>query len=170
MLVRPRSTVLQLAGVELALRRVGRLVQGVIVLVWAAGALDVSWTLGDFALLGFALVGAACLFFGLFVLQATVCFWTTESLELMNTMTYGGVQSAQYPLVIYGAWFRRLFTFVIPIACVSYFPVVAILGKSDPLGTPYWLQCVTPFAGIAFLLAAIGLWRVGVRHYTSTGS
>jgi ABC-2 type transport system permease protein len=169
-LLRPRSTVLQLAGVELALRRVGRLAQGVLILSWASWTLDVSWGIGSVALLLFALAGGVCLFFGLFVLQATLCFWTTESLEMMNTMTYGGVESAQYPLVIYGDWFRRFFTFIVPLACVCYFPLIAILERTDPVGSPLWFQCAAPAAGVVFLLACFGFWRVGVARYTSTGS
>ncbi len=169
-LLRPRSTVLQLAGVELALRRVGRLLQGLVILVWASWALEMSWGVADVALLLFAILGGACLFFALFVLQATLCFWTVEALELMNTMSYGGVESAQYPLVIYGTWFRRFFTFIVPLACVCYFPIVGILERSDPLGTPYWFQCLAPAAGIVFLLVIFRAWRFGVSRYTSTGS
>lgn len=170
LLVRPRSTVLQLAGHELALRRIGRLSQGLLILVWAATSLGVAWTAGNLTLLVLAVIGGACLFFGLFVIQATVAFWTVESLELMNTMTYGGVESAQYPLAIYEAWFRRFFTFIVPLACVCYFPVIAILSKDDPLGSPLWFQRVAPLAGVLFLLATLRAWHWGVRHYTSTGS
>lgn len=170
MLVRPRSPVLQLVGYEITLKRVGRIAQGLLVLFWAAWALDVSWTLGNLALLAFALVGGACLFFGLFVFQATICFFTVEGLELMNTLSYGGVETAQYPLVIYSAWFRRFFTFVVPLAAVAYFPVIAILGREDALGSPLWLQCAAPGAGIAFLALALGAFRLGIRRYTSTGS
>ena len=46
LLLRPRSTILQLAGHELALRRIGRFVQGLIVLVWAASVLNVEWSFG----------------------------------------------------------------------------------------------------------------------------
>jgi ABC-2 type transport system permease protein len=104
------------------------------------------------------------------VVQATLAFWTTETLELMNTLTYGGVESAQYPLAIYAAWFRRFLTFVVPLACVAYFPVVAILDRPDPLGTPYWFQCAAPLFGLAFLGVALAFWGIGVRRYTSTGS
>jgi ABC-2 type transport system permease protein len=169
-LLRPRSTILQLAGVELSLRRIGRLLQGALILLWASWALEVSWGVGNVALLLFAVVGGACLFFALFVLQATLCFWTVESLELMNTLTYGGVEAAQYPLVIYGAWFRRFFTFVVPLACVCYFPLIAILDRPDALGTPLWFQRASPLAGVLFLLTAFQVWRFGVTRYTSTGS
>ncbi len=43
-LLRPRSPILQLAGHELALRRVGRLTQGLLVLLWASVTLDIDWT------------------------------------------------------------------------------------------------------------------------------
>ena len=72
-------------------------------------------------------MGGVSLFCGIFVLQATLCFWTTESLEVVNTVSYGGVQTAQYPLSIYSDGFRRFFTYVVPLASVAYFPVLALL-------------------------------------------
>lgn len=86
-------------------------------------------------------------------------------LEVMNTMTYGGVETAQFPLSIYRPWFRWFFTLVVPLACANYFPSMAILGHgTNPL---YYLS---PLVGLAFLLAALQVWRFGVRHYCSTGS
>jgi ABC-2 type transport system permease protein len=169
-LLRPRSTVLQLAGQELALRRIGRFMQGLLVFAWAAAMLKVDWSIGRVGLLLFTVIGGSCFFFGLMVMQATLAFWTTETLEIMNTLTYGGVESAQYPMAIYHAAFRRFFTFVVPLACVSYFPLVGVLGIDDPLGSPRWFQYLSPVFGILFLNACLVLWRCGVRHYTSTGS
>ncbi len=169
-LLRPRSTVLQLVAHELALRRVGRLIQGVLILAWGMHLLDATWSVGAVLLLLAAIGGGACLFLGLFVLQGTLSFWTVETLELMNTLTYGGVQTAQYPLTIYAGWFRRFFTFVVPLAAIAYFPVVAVLEHPDPLGSPLWFQRIAPVLGVLFLLASLVAWRFGVRHYTSTGS
>lgn len=171
LLLRPRSTALQVAGQELTLHRIGRLTQGLIVLLWAAAALNVHWTAGRVLLAAFAVLGGVCLFYGLWVLQATMAFWTTESLEIMNALTYGGCETGQFPITIYRPWFRRFFTFVVPLACVTYFPVLAILGRDDPvLGSPAWLRSSAPLIGVVFLAAALRVWRFGVRHYRSTGS
>ena len=170
LLLRPRSVVLQLAGHELSLRRVGRLAQGGLVFVWAACWLDLDWHAGNIGLLGLTVVGGVYFFFALVVLQATLAFWTTETLEIMNILTYGGVESAQYPMSIYQATFRRFFTFVVPLACVSYFPLVGVLGLDDPLGSSRLFQYLSPLCGVLFLLGALGVWQLGVRHYTSTGS
>ena len=78
-----------------------------------------------------AIAGGVALFVGILVLQATLAFWTVESLEVANVLTYGGVQAAQYPLNIYAAWFRRLLTFGVPLACVAYYPVLAVHGLED---------------------------------------
>jgi len=144
--------------------------QGLFVMFWGAASLNVRWTVGRVTLVLATICGGACLFYGIIVLQATLAFWTTESLEIVNTVSYGGVQSTSYPLAIYRRWFQRFFTFVVPLACVSYFPVVAILGREDPLGSSRAFQTLAPLVGVAFLAIALQVWKVGVRHYTSTGS
>jgi ABC-2 type transport system permease protein len=161
---------LQLAGQELTLRRVGRFMQGLIILIWAAKETGIHWSPAKIFLALAAIFGGSCLFFGLIVLQATLAFWTTETLEIMNTVTYGGVETAQYPLAIYRSWFRKFFIFIIPLACVNYFPALAILERADPLGTPALWQWLSPATGIFFLIIALQVWQLGVRHYRSTGS
>lgn len=170
LLVRPRSTVLQLAGAELQLRRIGRLTQAVLVLGWASSRLKLHWGAAEAATLTAAILGGACLFYGLIICQATFCFWTVESLELFNIVTYGGVETAQYPVAVYRSWFRRIFTYVVPVAAVTYFPALAILGRTDPLGSSRGFQYCAPGLGLVFLLVSLRVWEFGVRHYRSTGS
>lgn len=168
LLLRPRTTVLQLLGQELRIDRIGRLLQGLIVLIGASCMLEVQWTLGRILLVPGAVFGGVCFFMALFILQATMCFWSTESLEVFNAATYGGTFAAQYPMNIYRGWFRTLFTYVIPLACLSYYPGLAIMGRARP-GLE-WLHYLSPLTGVVFLAAAISTWRFGVRHYRSTGS
>ena len=169
-LLRPRSSALQLAGQELTLKRIGRLAQGLAILLWASTALEIGWTPANGALLLGAIAGGAALFMGIVVLQATLAFWTIESLEIFNAVTYGGVQTSQYPLPIYRSWFRKFFIYVVPLATVSYFPSLAIIGRSDPLGSTLLVQYLSPLVGVVFLVLSLQVWKVGVRHYQSTGS
>jgi ABC-2 type transport system permease protein len=170
LLLRPRGTAFQVAAQELQLMRVGRLLQGLAVLGWAVTALPVAWTAAKAALVMLAVLGGACLFIGLFVVQATLAFWTIESLEIMNTVTYGGTETGQLPMTIYRPWFRRFFTFVIPLACMNYIPMSAVLPNRALAGVPAFLPWLAPAAGVVFLLVSLRLWNVGVRHYVSTGS
>ena len=169
-LLRPRTTALQIGAQHLYLTRIGRLSQGLAILLYGAWALGVPWSLAKAGLLVASVLGGACLFSGLFVLQATASFWTIESLEIVNCVTYGGVEAAQFPVTIFRPWFRRLFTFLLPLATINYFPAHAIIGRPEPLGSPVLFQWLTPVFGVVFLAATLQIWRVGVRHYRSTGS
>jgi ABC-2 type transport system permease protein len=170
LLVRPRTLTLQLIGYDFRVSRIGRLVQGVVVVLIATRSLGFQWDPATIALTIWTIAGGVALFFGLMVIQGAISFWTTESLEAMNLLTYGGVQAAQFPLGIYEKWFRNFLIFVVPIGCVAYFPVIAILHKSDPLGAPPWFLPLAPAAGFLFLGASFLAWRLGVAKYTSTGS
>lgn len=57
LLLRPRSTALQLAGQELTLRRVGRLIQGLAIFIWANHTLDIAWSFPKVWLLFSAIFG-----------------------------------------------------------------------------------------------------------------
>jgi ABC-2 type transport system permease protein len=170
MLLRPRSVPFQVFGQELQLFRIGRFMQGLFVLQWAAASLNLEWTVSNITLLLLAISGGVCIFGGLFIFQATLCFWTTESIEIVNCATYGGVEAGQFPLTIYRPWFRIIFTFVIPLATINYFPAHALLGLNDVLGSTRWMQWLSPLAGIVFLWVCVRFWNFGVKCYTSTGS
>jgi ABC-2 type transport system permease protein len=169
-LLRPRSATLQLIGHEFRLSRLGRMAQGLAAIAISTGLTGLDWDPGAVATAIWAVMGGAALFSGLFVLQATLAFWTIESLEVANVLTYGGVQAAQYPLDIYANWFRSFLIFVVPLGCVTYYPALAIFDRSDPLGAPSWLLPLAPAVGFLFLGLSFLAWRFGVARYTSTGS
>ncbi len=169
-LLRPRSPTLQLIGYEFRLSRFGRLAQALLVLFVGAALVDLQWTPEKAVLLAWTIAGGVALFAGLMVLQASFAFWTTESLEVFNVLTYGGVQAGQFPLSLYAGWFRNLLIFIVPIGCVAYYPVLALLDQPDPLGAPAWWLPTAPAMGFLFLAASFLAWRAGIARYTSTGS
>lgn len=168
LLVRPLPTAFQVAAAEFQLMRVGRLLQAALVLTYSLTSVRGALTVPHVALTMGSIMAGACVFTGLFVVQATLSFWTIDGLEIMNTVTYGGTETAQYPLSIYRPGMRFLFTFVVPLACATTLPASAVLGRASgqsPLGA--WLGLLL---GPIFLVGCLCLWRVGVRHYRSSGS
>src|SRR5262249_16362331 len=101
LLLRPRTTVLQILGHEFRLTRLDRLLQAAVVMVIATRFINLEWSIATVALLIATIAGGIALFVGILIMQATLSFWTTESLEITATLTYGGVEAAQYPLDIY---------------------------------------------------------------------
>ena len=170
LLLRPLSITLQVLGSEFILRRVGRMAQGLTILLFALNLVEVAWTPAKLFYLPLVLASQVCFFGGLFIIGATITFWTVESSEAMNIFTYGGSELMAYPMQIYPDWLRRFFTFVIPAALLNYYPALFLLDKPDPFHLPAWLPFVAPLIGPGVLLLALLFWRFGVRHYQSTGS
>jgi len=169
MLVRPRSTLFQVIASDFQIRRVGKLLQGLVVLVFALVALDIQWTpLRALVLVAAVPIGAA-IFISIWVLMISIVFWTVDGREAANAFTYGGSFLAQFPMNIYDRWVRRLLGYIVPIAFVAYFPSLYILDKPDPLGLPAVLQFVGPLVAVASAFIAAFVWRFAVRHYQSAG-
>ena len=169
-LVRPLGVLTQLAVMDVAARRVGRVVVAVGVLIVAAVNAGLALTAARLVLLVVAPAAGAVIFSAVFVGTASVAFWLIESGELGNALTYGGHDFTAYPMPIYGTVFRRLLAYGLGFAFVAYYPALALLDRRDPLGAPAGLGYASPLVA-ALVAAAAGLcWRRGVRHYRSTGS
>ncbi|GBR39312.1 ABC transporter permease [Neoasaia chiangmaiensis NBRC 101099] len=169
LLLRPRSTLLLLLGHELRLRPIGRFLQGAFVLgagLWMAPHVSIQtlW------LLPWAIAGGAAMFLGVLIGQAALCFVTVEGLEVVNVLTYGGVEAGQYPLPMFSRWLRRFLTWVLPLAGICYYPALLMVGHADPLGLPSWFGLFSPGMGFMFLIVMGWFWQRGVRGYVSSGS
>jgi ABC-2 type transport system permease protein len=170
MLLRPVSVTLQVLGSEFILRRLGRVIQGVLVLVLAFSLVDVVWTPAKLLYLPVVLSSLVCFFGGLFLIGAGISFWTVESIEVVNIFTYGGSEMMSYPMHIYPNWMVRFFTFIVPAIFLNYYPALYLLDKPNPLSQVNIAPFLTPLAGGGMLALGLGFWRFGVRHYQSTGT
>jgi ABC-2 type transport system permease protein len=169
-LVRPASTFAQLFSQETSLRRFGRIGQGLVAMALGFTLVSIDWTPAKVAYLLLSLASGAGVFVGVFIIGSVLCFWTIQSNELINIFTHGGSMMVSYPISVYEDWMRKFFMFVVPLAFVSYFPALHVLGRPDPLGLPVWLQMASPGVAVVFLAVAGVAWRFGVAHYQSTGS
>jgi ABC-2 type transport system permease protein len=170
LLLRPLGILYQLATSELALRRVGKLAQGLAILLLALVGLHIAWTPGKLGMLLMTLVTGPLLFGAIWIACTSHVFWTIDTGEMANAFYYGGNLFAQYPVDLFGRWLRDLMTFVLPLAFVSYEPALYILDKHDPFGLPAFVPLLTPLVAVAAAVIAALVWRAGLRRYQGTGS
>lgn len=170
MLLRPIGLVSQVFASDFALRRLGRIGQGLAIFAFAGLGAPVAWTPDKLVYLPLVYAGAVAFYGALFVFGATLCFWTTESLEVVNIFTYGGTTMAGYPMHIYNDVVRRFFTFVVPTALIIYYPALYFFDAPDPTGMPGFARFLAPAVGALLLVLSLAAFRYGVTKYQSTGS
>ncbi len=169
-LVRPLSSYLQAIVSDVSLRHIGMLIQGVIILAYALMSNDISWTPLKLVVFVAAIASGIALFTSLFTVEAIISFWTVNSIEAINAFTYGGSDLAQYPLHIFARSIRWIFLWIVPIGFVVYYPSLVILDKPDPLDLPPFAPYLAPLMAGIFCIAIGFAWKLGIRHYRSTGS
>jgi ABC-2 type transport system permease protein len=164
-MVRPRNEIFQVLGAKIEFTRVGRFLQAVIVFFYAIPTSNVLWTFDKIITLVFMIIGGVFLFSGLFIIYASLCFFTTEGLEFMNIFTDGGREFGSYPIKIYGDGILKFFTFIIPLALVQYYPLTYLIGRTSNKA-----YILLPLFGVLFIIPCYIFWKFGLRHYKSTGS
>ncbi|MFJ7065413.1 ABC transporter permease [Streptomyces sp. NPDC101115] len=170
-LLRPAPVLAQVAADRFALRRLGRITQGLIVLVWSLVLLDeVTWTPLKVFLVPVMLLSGAVIFAAVMVLGASVLFWMQDAAEVTNSFTYGGNNLLQYPPTIFAQDLVRGVVFVVPLAFVNWLPALYVLGRPAPDGVPGWTAFASPLVAAVCCAVAGWAWRTGLRSYRSTGS
>ncbi|MFI1013261.1 ABC transporter permease [Streptomyces sp. NPDC020965] len=170
LLVRPVPVLAQVAADRFALRRLGRITQGSVVLGWSISAVAVDWTVLKVLMVPMMLLSGAAIFGAVFVAGAAFQFWAQDASELQNSFTYGGSTLLQYPPSIFAKDLVRGVTFVVPLAFVNWLPALHVLDRPYPLDLPSWVAFTPPLVAAACCWPAVLAWRAGLRSYRSTGS
>jgi len=111
------------------------------------------------------LVTASLFMIAIMNFAAATAFWMERSGNVMVIM-FRFKDYARYPASIFNKIFRVIFTFIIPIAFVAYYPSLVIL---DPSEAPVMIG-IGPIFGILFFFLSYKFWMRGVRRYDFTGS
>ena len=168
-LLRPRGVLTQVLCSAADPRRITCIAVGVVSLVMGSGISAIAWTPMKALLLAESIFFSFWLLLGLFMVEGILCIHSVKSVELANTLTYGGRSACEYPSDIYPRPLRILFTVVAPFALVMHVPASFILDK--PLfGWPMWTAFLTPLAGLALFGVMYVLFRKALKFYRSTGN
>lgn len=165
LLLRPRSVVLQVAGSVFHIHRMARAVVGIAAVIWALGRLGVAPTVFNVLVIVLALAGGVLMYSGVFIMSSGIAFFTIRALDWIFIFTNASYQVTRVPIDHMPRWMYRMFTFFMPMLVISYYPAAAVCGWGNPV-----LGLLALPAGAAFLTFSVVVWRIGVRHYKSTGS
>lgn len=167
-MTRPFSPFLQFMAVRVPVFAVAQLIFSAVIFAWATSLAAFEWTWGKALFLipaiigGWLIQGAAC------VVVGTFAFWTTRSSALYHTIVRPAREMTWYPIDIYPVLLQVVFSTVLPLAFVNYFPAHYLLDRS-PLGLPGWLPFAAPAVGVLSIWGAYKFWLWGMDRYQGAG-
>jgi ABC-2 type transport system permease protein len=118
----------------------------------------------DMAMAALLLVAAALVLYSLWILVISASLYVIriDNLAYLFTAVF---DAARWPVQVFRGVWRFLFTFVVPLALMTTYPAMAILGTLD-------IEVALLSLGGALVFAALAraLWRAAIGSYTSASS
>ena len=115
--------------------------------------------------LGIVLFGCGVLaMYSLWILCAAAAFWVVR----LDNLTYllGAIfDTARWPVHVFRGVWNFVFTFIIPVALMTTYPAMALLGTLEPR-----VFLASTGGAVAFAAVARAVWLVAIRRYTSASS
>jgi ABC-2 type transport system permease protein len=162
---RPMNMMFYFMSDVVDLKGFAQVVIGIGTLIYASVQLGLDWTPSRVVLLVILLSGAALVVASLLMIAAFSAFWVLYSFSIL-ALAFRLREFSQYPTTIFDGIFRFIFTYVVPIGFVAFYPSQLFLRPEQMS----WLVYLSPLVGILFFILAYRVWILGVNSYTGTGS
>ncbi len=143
----------------------GQLVIGIGLFVYSCGKLQVDVDLVFVLQLLVQYIGAVLAYAGIMIVGSALSFWAINYNSILSTIMRLS-EYATYPFSIFNMGIRILFTFVIPLAFIAYYPAVNLLKPWEG----NLVTILSPVVGIFLFITAIKVWMRGARNFAGTGS
>jgi ABC-2 type transport system permease protein len=144
--------------------RLGDVVLGLGLVVYALIRLGTAPTAGEILLFAAVFVSSLIVVYALWMIMMTFSFWAVkvDNLSFLFTSFF---ETARFPVTVYKGLLRIILTYVFPIAFITTFPASAAVGKLT------WVEGAAS-AGIALFFFGVSrlFWKFALRHYTSASS
>lgn len=142
-----------------------QVLMGIGAFIYASNQLAVEWTVQKFLVLIFLMFGSSLVMISVMVIAASSTFWIINSFPVLQ-LTFRMREFAQYPMTIFDGIFRVLFTYILPIGFIAFYPAQLFLRPDDVSTTVY----ISPLVGVGAFMVAYWVWNRGVNYYGGTGT
>lgn len=170
MLTRPLNVFFQFCFLYLNFIGITDLIPGVIIFIYGCSAVKFDFTLINTLKLAITIIGATALRGGLYTMAGACAFWLKRSGGLIGMTNALLDYSMKYPFTIFPRAVQVVFTFILPISFICYYPAAEFLGKPTGFNIPWSYSVWTLIIGIAVYLIGMSVFNIGLRRYESAGS
>jgi ABC-2 type transport system permease protein len=170
LLLRPMNVFFQLIVSYVNFIGIVDLLPGTILFIYASHLVSFDWSVVNILKLILIVIGGTLIRAALFICLSSVSFWTKRSTSLIGFTLNLLERTTVYPLNIYPLALQMIFTFLIPIGFISFYPASEFLGQSSGFHIPFSMALWTPLVGIVFFMISQLIFNLGMKKYESAGS
>ena len=163
-LLKPADAQLLVSVAKLEPWRIVDLVGAGLIFAYAFGKLGRAPTAGEVLAAGAMLLGALLVLYSIAILVVSIAFFAVRVDNLLY-LFQSVFDVARWPSTIFRGFLAVLFTYVLPLALMTTYPALALLGRLR-LGTALGALAGT----VAFAAFARAVWSLSIRKYTSASS
>lgn len=163
-LLKPADAQLLVSVAKLEPWRVLDLVGAGLIFVYAFGKLGRAPTAGEVLAAGAMLLGALLVLYSISILVVSIAFFAVRVDNLLY-LFQSVFDVARWPSTIFRGFLAVLFTYVLPLALMTTYPALALLGKLRVETALSALAGTVAFAAFARLV-----WSRSIGKYTSASS
>ena len=169
-LTRPLSVLYQFFFTNINVFGLTDLVPGILVFIYGCNKTDFSFTAANILGIIVMLIGAVLIRGGIYILLGSTSLWTKSANDFGQYTQEIFDKTTMYPLSMYPEGLQLILTFIIPIGWVSFYPASGLLGIETAFSAGGLGVWITLFAGIAVMLVAGAVFRIGMKRYESAGN
>ncbi len=169
-LLRPLNVLFQFLFMDLNVIGVTDLLSGVIIFVYGCSKVNFSWTLPNIVSMLAAAIGGTLLRGAIWLVCASVSFWSKSRCDFLMYSLQLYDKTTMYPLTIYPRVLQIIFTLIIPLGWITFYPASAFLNKEIPFYIPIGVPAATFAIGLGSYLLACLMFCRGMRRYESAGT
>lgn len=102
--------------------------------------------------------------YSLYLLVTCTSFWFVR-VDNLRYLLMSATDAGRWPVSVYRGWIRGLLTVVLPVAVVTSYPVLALVGKLEE-----GMAAQALMVGVGALIFSRWAWLRAIRYYSSASS
>lgn len=170
MMLRPMNVLFQFLFGWFNIIGITDLIPGVVIFIYGCSQVRFIWSFANIVMIISVLTGATLIRGAVFLLTGSIAFWTKSrnSFLFLNFTIFD--QTTKYPLSIYPRAIQVIFTFLIPLGFIAFYPASDFLSKGSLFGSSGGMALFSLLAGVLVFFIAARVFLKGLKRYESAGS
>ncbi len=164
-MLRPMNSLFYFVSEVVDIRGFVNLIIGSAFFIYSITKVNICWTLPKIIgliILCISGMGVVC---ALTLLGASSSFYIMNA-HFVNMFINKIIDFAKYPLSIYNIVLKIMFTVLLPIGFIAFYPTEFVLDE----GAFKTLYVISPVIAVIFIVLSYWVWEQGIKRYSGTGS